>query len=162
MWALYLKSIVNNYAVIGSLSAFLSLIAMIIVVPLGELEDDLDASIFLKGALLAYVLIGIIYTIAGIYQSFSLLILGILINGFASPFILVSSRTYLKKQASPQMGARYSGLFNMLNFGLYAFAMFLAAFTIKFYNLNTMFLIVSTCSLFGFIGMFKIKASEKK
>ena len=162
MWSLYLKSMVNNYLLIGVLSSFLSLIAMIIVIPLGELEDDIDASIFLKIAFWIYIIVGIIYTIAGIYKIFPLLILGIVMNGIASPIVVVSSRTYLKKQSPVKMASRYIGLFNMLNFGLYSLAMFLGYFLIQFYNLNTMFLIASICSLVGFIGMLKIKPEQKK
>lgn len=162
MWSLYLKSMVNNYLLIGVLSSFLSLIAMIIVIPLGELEDDIDASIFLKIAFWIYIIVGIIYTIAGIYKIFPLLILGIVMNGIASPIVIVSSRTYLKKQSPVKMASRYIGLFNMLNFGLYSLAMFLGYFLIQFYNLNTMFLIASICSLVGFIGMLKIKPEQKK
>lgn len=154
LWSIYLKSIVNDYALVGMLAASFHLVAMFIAIPLGQFEDSVSPLNLIRKALFVYVFTWCFYYLAGIFQSVPLLILTLFINGFASPMVIMSTRTFIKKESPQAFLSRATGLFTMVSFVSYAFGMFFNSIFNHFYSLNSMFFSIS---FFSFILFFLIQ-----
>lgn len=124
---------------------------MILVIPLGQLEDHVNPVNVIHKALMIYVLTGFLYFLAGVYKLLPLLLFALFINGFASPMVLMSARTYIKQQSSKIFLSRTIGLFTMFTFGSYALGMFFNSFFGHLYSINSMFLFLSVFSLLAVV-----------
>lgn len=161
LFSLYLKSVIPNYAIIGILASIPNLMAMLFSIPIGNLEDHLDPNLILKYGLLGYVVLGIAYFLAGFFKIIPLLLLALFFNGIISAMVMVSARAYIKQKSSLQKASIFVGLLNMFFFGFYGLAMFLGFYGEKFYNLNSVFFVVSITSLISFLGLCKVFPAKK-
>ena len=128
LFSLYIKSIVPNYKYIGLAMALFNLTAIFVVIPLGKAEDYVNPINILWRSFIIYILVSILYIFAGTYKSIFILILTLILHGFASPMVYVSARTFIKKHAENKNASRIAGLFSMTTYGFYALGMFFSAF----------------------------------
>lgn len=116
LFSLYLKAIIPDYAIIGILASIPNLMAMLLAIPLGELEDHFDPNVFLKYGLLSYVFLGLMYLVAGVYRLIPLLLFALFFNGIISAMVMLSARTYVKQKSTLKRASIFVGLLNMFLF----------------------------------------------
>ena len=74
-FSLYVKNIVNNVLLISVIGAILSLGKMFFSIPIGEINNHANLKSVLFLSKFVYVIMGILYVLAGIYNSVTLLII---------------------------------------------------------------------------------------
>ena len=98
-FSIYIKSIVDKVFWISIIGAILSLGKMLFSIPVGDIDDhaNMKSVLFLsKGA---YVITGILYFIAGMLKSPPVLILAVLLNGFATAALLTTYQAFIRKDS---------------------------------------------------------------
>ena len=70
---------------------------MFFSIPVGEVNNHANLKSVLFLSKFVYVIMGIVYVLAGIYSSVSLLILAVLLNGFATASLFTTYQTFIRK-----------------------------------------------------------------
>jgi len=140
-FSIYLYQFKNDYTVIGLFSGLLSLSALISIIPLLRLGDKMKEKIIISDGQLLYLFVIAGYVISGIFKNIPLLILTLLFNGIAQTFVVVGTEMYIEKYGAPGK-ARPFALYIAMDYLGWTLGMLIAAFTVRYYGLNYMFLFI--------------------
>lgn len=84
---------------------------MLFVIPVGEFDDhtDIKSVVFLSKRV--YVIMALMYFLAGIFLSIPLLIIAVFLNGLATATLFTTYQTYIRKHTRKKKRGRAFGLF---------------------------------------------------
>lgn len=99
-FSLYVQGIIGNPWGITAIGTILALAKLVLVVPIGNLNDHMNAKYLLLIGKILYVFCAVLFFFAGLMMSWELLILATLFNGFASATTFTTYRSYYGKTAN--------------------------------------------------------------
>lgn len=110
-FSLFLAEFADSYALIGALTTIFVATSALMMVPVGDLLDRVRHSLLINGAKGVVVIVATLYFIAGYTGSTSLLIVGLVLNGFTYAPIWAGTSATLRQYSSPKDAATSIGLF---------------------------------------------------
>ena len=140
-YSVYLNQFHENYTIIGLFASLLSFAALLSVIPLIRLGDKVKETTIIGDGEVLYFFVILAYVLAGVFKSIPLLVLGLIFNGVAQTFIAVGSEAYIRKHDGEGRAGPF-GYYIALDYFGWIIGMLIAAFTIKYYSFNAMFLFV--------------------
>ncbi len=149
-FSVYVQTIVHNIFLVSIIWAVLSLGKMFFSIPVGEVDDhaNLKSVIFLSKWI--YVITWLLYFVAGILKSPLILLIAVLLNGFATAAMLTSYQAFIRKHSRKNARGTIFGLyFSSMNLA-YVVGALIAAVLIKYTTLPYLFLFISLFSIVSF------------
>ena len=150
-FSLHINSIVDNVFWISIVSAILSLSKMFFSITVGEENDHTDIRSVILFNKLLYVIIGILYFLAWVTGSLTILIISVLLNGIASAWIFTSYQAFIRKHTRQWGRWKSFGLyFVAINMAVMLGAL-VASVLIKYINIHVTYLFIpvfAICSFF--------------
>jgi len=140
-YSLYLHKFHVDYTVVGLFAAILSISALLSMIPLMRLTDKIKETTIISDGELLYFFVIIAYVTAGVFKSIPLLIITLIFAGVAQTFVVVGSEAYIRKHNNRGKTNPFA-YYVAIDYLGWIIGMFIAAYGIKFYDLNTMFLFV--------------------
>lgn len=149
-FSLYIKTIVDNVFRVSLVWAVLSIGKMFFSIPIWEVDDHANLKSVLFLSKWAYVITGIFYFIAGILKSPVLLILAVLLNGFATAAMLTTYQAFIRKHSKKNArGAVFGLFFSSVNLA-YVLGALISSVLIGYIDLPYLFLFVSLFAIVSF------------
>jgi len=147
---LYLDQFTSDYALIGLLTSIVAFTALLAIIPLMRLSDKVQEHIVIQDGETLYLIVVLSYIFAGIFRNIPLLIFGLALNGVAQTLIVVGVEAYIRKHDGGGKSGPF-GFYISLDFLGWILGMLLAAYTVQYYNLNTMFLFIVPSIFLSFV-----------
>lgn len=94
-FSLYIKSIVNNVVLVSLIGALLPFSKLLFSLPIGEMNEHGNMKQLLFMSKLLYIIAGFLFFFAGVFSSPLLLIIAVILNGFASATMFTTYETYI-------------------------------------------------------------------
>lgn len=161
-FSIYIKDIVNNVFWVSVIWAILSLGKMFFAIPVWEIDDHANLKSVLFLSKWAYVVTWILYFVAGMINSPILLVIGVLLNGFATASLLTTYQAFIRKHSKKNIRGVIFGLyFSSLNLA-YVVGALIASVIIGYISLPYLFLFVSLFSVISFFTDQKLPNLSKK
>ncbi len=161
-FSLYIKNIVNNVFMISIIWAILSLSKMFFSVPIGEINNHANLKSVLFLSKFIYIIMGIIYVLAGIYDSVVLLILGVLLNGLATASLFTTYQTFIRKNTRwRERGNSFGLYFSSINLAYIVGALISSYLIIKI-DLPHLFILIPIFALLSLLTDNKLPSLSKK
>jgi MFS transporter, DHA1 family, multidrug resistance protein len=148
-FSLYLDRFTSNYALIGLLTSVVAFTSLLTIIPLMRLSDKVQERIVIQDGETLYLIVVLSYVLAGMTRNFPLLIFGLALNGIAQTLVVVGVEAYIRKHDGHGRVGPFAFYISMDFLG-WILGMLLAAFTVQYYNLNSMFLFILPSILMGF------------
>jgi MFS family permease len=156
---LYIKSIVNNYALIGLIFGLVNLVIFFFSAPIGDLADKVRPKKLIAVSLLAYPFIGAGYAFA---TNFWQLVVTRTIHGVFNPGYWVPTEAFIRKNTNKKNNLKAFGWYSTISSLAVVIGAFIGAFLILFITPNQMYLLIIPCSLIALLIMLKIKEKNAK
>jgi MFS family permease len=156
-FSIFIQEFSNSYTVIGSLEALLGVVSLITIIPLMRLTDRVKDSRIIEDGQILYFFAIVCYMLAGFFRSIPLLIAGLVLNGIGQPLVVVGSESYIRKHDGVSGSSKTFGYYTALGYFGWILGMIMAAFLIKYYNFNNMFLFILPSIILSFFILPKIK-----
>lgn len=161
-FSLYIKNIVNHVFLISIIWAILSLSKMFFSIPVGEVNNHANLKSVLFLSKFVYVIMGIVYVLAGIYSSVPLLILAVLLNGFATASLFTTYQTFIRKNTRWGERGRSFGLyFSSINLA-YIIGALISSYLITKVDLPHLFIFIPIFALLSLLTDKKLPSLGKK
>lgn len=109
---IYIEKIIPYAWIVGIIWALLSGVKLALCIPIGYLDDKVDEKILLTISKTLYATSGICNFLAGFLHMPILLIIGIILNGLASPIFFTTSYAIIRKTTTAAQATKAFGLFN--------------------------------------------------
>lgn len=107
-WSIYINDITHNLLLTSLIISTFSLAGLVIVFPLGKVIDQFDHKKIIRLSLWLYLLVSILYLIAGYLESTWLVWLTVGINGISSIMIFETSQAYIDRHYSGDRAFNFS------------------------------------------------------
>lgn len=134
---------------VGLFTSMMSFSALIAAIPLIRLADKMKEATIIQDGELLYFFVIIGYVVAGVFQNLPLLVLALFFNGIAQTFVTVGTEAYIRKHNGKGKSGPF-GYYIALDYLGWIVGMLLAAFTVQYYSLNSMFFFVVPSILASF------------
>lgn len=149
-FSIYIETIVDNIFRVSLIWAILSLGKMLFSIPVGEVDDHANIKSVLFLSKWAYVITWLLYFVAGILKSPSVLVIAVVLNGFATATLLTTYQTFIRKHSKKNTrGAIFGLYFSSANLA-YVIGALLAAVLVRYVWLSYMFLFISLFAILSF------------
>lgn len=148
-WSIYLKQFTENYTLVGVFSALLSFASLITIIPLIRLADRMKETVLIRDAELLYFFVILAYILSGLLRSIPLLLLTMVLSGVAHTLLTIGTESYIRKHDGKGKAGPFAYYVALDYFG-WIIGMIIAAYTVQYYTLNTMFLFVLPAVIFSF------------
>jgi MFS family permease len=148
-YSLYLNKFSNDYTVIGIFSSILSLSAFLTLIPLTRVLDKVKEKTIIADGESLYLFVLIAYVFAGIFKNIPLLILTILLSGVAQTLVVIGTEAYIRKHDGDGKSTSF-GFYIALDYFGWIIGMIIAAYAIKYYDFNLMFLFIIPSVILSF------------
>ncbi len=162
MYSIFVQEITNNLFLVGGVSALLSFIKMLLTLPVGELDGQVDERKMLTFGKIIYMLAGTSYFFAGYLQSMPILILAIVLNGLGGPFIYTTYQSYIRQHSNEEISCKVFGLYNAYFSVSYCGAALISAFFIEKIQLFWFYIAVVFFALISIPMDWKLEESHNK
>ncbi len=160
-FSIYVESIVKNVFRVSIIWAILSLGKMLLSIPIGEVDDHANLKSVLFLSKWAYVITGLLYFAAGILRSPVVLVLAVLLNGFATASLLTTYQAFIRKHSKKNTrGTVFWLYFSSMNLA-YVVGALIAAVLIKYVQLPYLFVFVSLFAIISFFTDQKLPSLSK-
>lgn len=144
---IYIEKIIPYAWIVGIIWALLSGVKLALCIPIWYLDDKIDENILLKISKLLYAISALCNFWAGFLHIPTLLILGIVINGLASPIFFTTSYAIIRKKTTAEEATKSFALFNScLRWGDVVGALIIATVADKL-PMHYMFLFITAFAL---------------
>jgi MFS family permease len=140
-YSLYLEQFSSDYTVIGIFSALLSLSALLTLIPLTRVLDKVKEKTIIADGEALYFFVFIAYVFAGMFKSVPLLIITLFLSGMAQTMVIIGTEAYIRKNDGEGKSTSF-GFYIALDYFGWIIGMIIAAYTVQYYNFNTMFLFI--------------------
>lgn len=149
-FSIYIEDIVNNIFRVSIIWAILSLGKMLFSIPVGEIDDHANLKSVLFLSKWAYVITWLLYFVAGILKSPVVLVIAVLLNGFATASLLTTYQAFIRKHSKKNTrGAVFGLYFSAANLAYVIWAL-VAAVLVGYVALPYMFLFISLFAVLSF------------
>lgn len=156
-YSIFIETFGTSYSLLGLFISLMGVISLITIIPLIRLVDKVkDARIMEDGQILYFFAI-LTYVLAGILKSIPLLVFAMFLNGIAHPFVVVGAESYIRKHSKKLGNSIAFGYYTTFEYTGWILGMIIAAFLIKYINLNLMFLFVLPGVISSFFLLPRIK-----
>ncbi len=149
-FSLYIETIVDNIFRVSIVWAILSLGKMLFSIPVGEVDDHADLKSVLFLSKWAYVITWILYFVAGIVKSPVVLLIAVVLNGFATATLLTTYQAYIRKHSKKNARGTIFWLYFSSSNLAYVVGALIAAVLVKYIQLPYMFLFISLFAILSF------------
>jgi MFS family permease len=156
-FSIFMNEFTQSYAGVGSLVSIMNLTSLVAMLPLLRLADKMKDSIIMRDAEVLYIFCIIFYLSAALTQNLTLLVVALILNGIALPFIVVGAETYIRKYASRESQTKSFAFYTALNYLGWTLGMLIGAFTIQYYGFKFMFLFVLPSAIAGLLMLKHIR-----
>lgn len=161
-FSVYIKNIVNHVFLISLIGAVLSVSKMFFSIPVGEIDNHANLKSVMFLSKFTYVIMGIIYVLAGIYGSVILLILAVLLNGFATSALFTTYQTFIRKHTRwGERGKAFWLYFSSINLA-YIIGAAISAYLITKVDLPHLFIFIPIFALLSLLTDNKLPSLGKK
>ncbi|MBI5411599.1 MFS transporter [Candidatus Peregrinibacteria bacterium] len=153
-YALFLGSLTNNYTAIGGMVSLMGLVSLFAVIPFARVADHVRTKFVVWHGLQLYCVVALLYFFAGVYHQIPLLILALILHGFAVVMVDTGAEVFIRRHAPFHKTAEAFGyLESVKNFG-WVLGILLGGFLFPYYGFKGMFLAMVPCML---INSFLVK-----
>jgi len=160
-FSLYIKSIVDKVFLISIIGAILSLGKMFFSIPIGEIDDHANLKSVLFLSKFVYVIMGIFYVLAWVYDSTILLILAVILNGLGTASLLTTYQTFIRKHTRAQKRWKVFGFyFSIINLA-YIIGALISAYLITIMDLHHLFIFIPIFALLSLLTDNKLPSLSK-
>lgn len=149
-YSMYLQQFYENYSVVGALSALLPLASLLVIIPLMRLTDKIQDTILIRDGEALYFLVITCYILSGFLQSLPLLVITLILSGASHTLLYVGVESYIRKSDTGGKSGPF-GYYITLDYLGWIIGMVIAAFLVKYYNFNSMFLFILPGVLLSFL-----------
>jgi len=153
-FSIYIETIIDNVLWVSIIWAILSLGKMMFSIPVGEIDDHADLKSVLFLSKWAYVITWLLYFVAGMLKSPVVLLIAVILNGFATATLLTTSQAFIRKHSKKNTRWAVFWLYFSASNLAYVIGALIAAVLVKYIDLPYMFLFIS---LFAVISFFTDK-----
>lgn len=161
-FSIYVKSILGSGLWLTLIGTLLALTKLIIVIPVGVMNDQGNTRHLLLLGKLIYAISGLFYFLAGMESAPGLLILAVILNGMASSTMFTTYRTLYGKKSHQHNRSKVFGVyFSSINMA-YVIGALLSAFLVSYIELPYMYLFVVIFALLSLMQDGKIQDFIKK
>ncbi|MFZ2151136.1 MAG: MFS transporter [Candidatus Absconditicoccaceae bacterium] len=163
-FSVYVKTIVDNVFLVSVIGSILAISKMIFSIPVGDLDDRGDIRYILFTGKVLYILCGFLYFFAGIFGSLIVLIIAVIINGFATATSFTTYQSYIREHSNKHNRCSVFGLmFSSMNLA-YVIGAILASLMIVWIDLPYLFLFIVLSSIASILTdrLFHIELKHKK
>lgn len=150
-FSIFVDGFSKNYAGVGGLISIMNLTSLVAMVPLIRLADKMKDTVIMRDSEVLYVLAILFYLLSAFTGNLALLVLALILNGVALPFMIVGAETYIRKYTNPEKQSNSFAFYTALNYLGWILGMVIGAFTVQYYGLKLMFLFVLPGSLAGLL-----------
>ena len=154
-WSIYLSQFQQNYTAVGILTAVMSFSALLTIIPLLRLADKMKETILIADGEILYFFVLLAFIFAGLFNNLPLLIVALFFGGIAQTLLIIGTEAYIRRHNGKGNSGPF-GFYIALDYFGWILGMVLAAFLIKYYNFNSMFLFVMPSVLASFFILPKI------
>jgi MFS family permease len=149
-FSLYLNQFTPDFALIGTLSSIMAFTALITIIPLMKITDKIQERVLIQDGEVLYLLVVFGYVLSGYFLSLPLLIFTLAVNGVAQTFVVVGTEAYIRKADGGGKSGPF-GFYVAMDYLGWIIGMLIAAFTVAYYGLNTMFLFILPSIFLAFL-----------
>lgn len=150
-FSVYIKYIIDNVFRVSVIGAILALSKLFFTLPIGAIDDHSDMKSVILLSKLFYILDGFLYFAAGLRHAPRLLVIAVLINGFAAASLHTTYQTFVRKHSSKGNRCTIFGLyFSSFNLAFVLGAL-ISSVLVKYVQLPYLFLFII---LFSFLSLF--------
>jgi MFS family permease len=149
-FSLYLNQFTPDFALIGTLSSIMAFTALITIIPLMRITDKIQERVLIQDGEVLYLLVVFGYVLSGYFLSLPLLIFTLAVNGVAQTFVVVGTEAYIRKADGCEKSGPF-GFYVAMDYLGWIIGMLIAAFTVAYYGLNTMFLFILPSIFLSFL-----------
>lgn len=110
--SIFIETIIQKTRIVGVLWATLAVSKLLLSIPIGYIEDKVNAKYLLVLSKILYIISWICYFFAGIFMSPILLILGVIANWLASPILFTTNMSLLRTFVPSNQSVQAFGLFH--------------------------------------------------
>lgn len=161
-FSLYIKNIVNHVFMISVIWAILSLGKMFFSIPIGEINNHANLKSVLFLSKFIYMVMGVLYVLAGVYSSVPLLIVAVLLNGLATAAMMTTYQTFIRKNTRGHNRGNAFGLyFSSINLA-YIIGSLISAYLVRFMDLPHLFIFIPIFALLSLLTDKKLPSLGKK
>ena len=150
--SIYIEQIIDKIWIVGVLGAILAATKLLLSIPIGYLNDKTNPKYILIIAKLMYIICGLCYFAAGILESPELLIIGIVLNGLASPILFTTTMSIVREETDNTQATQAFGLFQTATQWSYFVWAIIISFFVDSIPLYYVFLAIV---VFSFISMLR-------
>lgn len=161
-FSIYIKTIVDNVFRVSLIWAVLSLGKMFFSIPVGKIDDHANLKSVLFLSKWVYVITWLLYFIAGILRSPIVLLIAVILNGFATASLLITYQSFIRKHSRKNIRGTIFGLYFSSSNLAYIIWALLAAVLIKYINLPYMYLFISLFAIISFFSDQQLPSLSKK
>ncbi len=140
-FSIYLKQFHDNYTLVGFFVSLMSVSALLAILPLLRVTDRMRERVIIKDGELLYLVSILGYVVAGLFKSIPLLLLVLFFHGMAITFVAVGTEAYIRKHNVKGKTGPFA-YYVAMDYCGWVLGMLIAAFTVQYYSLNSMFLFV--------------------
>ncbi len=149
-FSIYIKTIIDNIFRVSIIWALLSLGKMIFSVPVGELDDHANLKSVLFLSKWIYVITWLFYFMAGIQKSRILLMIAVILNGFATASLMITYQSFIRKHSKQHLRGKIFWLyFSSMNLA-YVIGALIASILILYIDLPYIFIFISIFAIISF------------
>ncbi|AHB40832.1 Membrane protein [candidate division SR1 bacterium RAAC1_SR1_1] len=153
-FSVYLKSIVDDVLFLSIIGALLPFSKMILSLSIGELNDRGNMKILLFMSKIFYIIAGFLFLFAGIFHQPIILIIAVVLNGFAGATMFTTYESYIRLESKKHSPGNSRGLyFSSIN-AAYLIGAILSAVIINRIELPYVYIFVI---IFGILSLFTDK-----
>jgi len=148
-YSIYLNQFHENYTFVGLFASLVSLTGLIAIIPLMRLADKMKETTVIEDgeALHFFVIMG--YVLAGLFKNIPLLLFTLMLHGVAHTFVVVGTEAYIRKHDGKGRAGPF-GYYVALDYFGWIIGMLIAAYTVQYYSLNSMFLFILPSIILSF------------
>ena len=163
-FSIYVKMIVDNVLWVSIIWAILAISKMIFSIPVWDLDDRWDIRYILFTGKVLYILCWFLYFFSGVFGSLIVLIIAVIINGFATATSFTTYQSYIREHSNKHNRCSVFGLmFSSMNLAYVIWAV-LASLMIVWIDLPYLFLFIVLSSIASILTdrFFHVELKHKK
>ena len=150
-FSVYIKEIIGNERWVAAIWAILAAVRLVFVIPIGRMNDHINAKSILLIWKILFVFCGLFFFIAWIYHSWFLLTVATIINWFANAITVTTYRSYYAKKASKKDNSQVMWVYFSATYITEVIWSIIAAFLVKYLDLPYMYFFVVIFSLVSLV-----------
>ena len=161
-FSIYIKTIVDNVFRVSVIGALLALSKLFFTLPIGTVDDHSDMKSIIVLSKVFYVFAWFLYFAAWMFMSVHLLLIAVILNGFASATLMTTYQTFVREHSRKSNRSTVFWLyFSSLNLA-YLIGALISAVLIKYIHLPYVYLFIVLFALISLLTDRRFPSLSKK